>query len=102
MLIEAAKHKYTLTYLQVAQRLELQPPNTIHQAAEWIEAMMRLHAQAGAPQLASLVISKARSGLPAPGFFMLLRELGLYNGSVDGEDARRFHTQEMERCFSAI
>ncbi len=102
LLIEAAKNRKTLTYAQVAQYLELQPPHTIHQAAEWIEAMMRLHAKAGAPQLASLVISKARGGLPAPGFFLLMQELGLYEGSVDGEDARQFHAQEIERCFTAI
>ena len=102
VLIEAAKTRNTLTYAQVAQRLELQPPHTIHQAAEWIEAMMRLHAKAGAPQLASLVISKARGGLPAPGFFLLLHELGLYEGSMDSEDARRFHAQEIERCFTAV
>lgn len=99
LLIDAAKNRSPLTYQQVAQLLELQPPHTIHQAAALIEEMMRNHAKAGAPQLASLVISRARGGLPAPGFFMLLQELGLYDGSVDGEDARRFHSTEMQRCF---
>jgi hypothetical protein len=102
LLIEAARNRSTLTYQQVAQRLELQPPHTIHQAAEWIEALMRIHAHAGAPQLASLVISKSRGGLPALGFFLLIKELGLYDGSVDGEDARQFHAREMQRCFDSI
>ncbi len=102
LLIDAAKNRSQLTYQQVAQLLELQPPHTIHQAAALIEELMRNHAKAGAPQLASLVISRARGGLPAPGFFMLLQELGLYDGSVDGEDARHFHSQEMQRCFSSI
>ncbi|TVQ82243.1 MAG: hypothetical protein EA357_10160 [Micavibrio sp.] len=102
LLIEVAKKRQTLTYRQVAQYLELHPPNTIHQATECIEAMMRLHAQFGTPQLASLVISKIRNGLPAPGFFMLLQEIGLYDGSVDGKDAREFHTREMNRCYNAV
>jgi len=101
LLIEAARNRKPLTYQQVAQLLELQPPHTIHQATEYIEAMMRIHAHAKAPQLASLVISKMRSGLPAPGFFILLQQLGLYDGSVDGEDAKAFHAQEMQRCFNA-
>ena len=101
-LVEAARNRDTLTYQQVAQQLELQPPHTIHQATEYIEAMMRIHAHAEAPQLASLVISKMRGGLPAPGFFILLQQLGLYNGSVDGEDAKAFHAQEMQRCFDAF
>jgi len=101
LLIEAARNRNTLTYQQVAKLLELHPPHTIHQTTEYIEAMMRVHAHAKAPQLASLVISKMRSGLPAPGFFLLLQQLGLYDGSVDGEDARQFHAQEMQRCFNA-
>ena len=63
---------------------------------------MRQQAKTGAPQLASLVISRARGGLPAPGFFILLQELGLYNSSVDGEDARDFHSQEMQRIFASV
>ena len=102
LLIDAAKKQQTLTYRQVAQYLELQPPNTIHQATECIEALMRKHAKSQTPQLASLVISKARNCLPAPGFFMLLHELGLYDGSVDGEDAHAFHRQEMTRCFDFV
>jgi len=102
LLIEAARNRKPLTYQQVAQQLELQPPHTIHQTTECIEAMMRFHSHAKAPQLASLVISRMRNGLPAPGFFMLLQQLGLYDGSVDGEDARAFHAQEMQRCYNAL
>ena len=102
ILLDAARNRHPLTYQQVAQLLELQPPQTIHQATELIELLMRHHAKIGAPQLASLVISRARGGLPAPGFFMLLQELGLYEGSSDGEDAHHFHAQEMQRCFPAV
>ena len=102
ILIEAARNRNPLTYQQVAQLLELRPPNTIHQVTSLIEHLMRHHATIGAPQVASLVISRARDGLPAPGFFLLLQELGLYGGSVDGGDARDFHAQEMRRCFRDV
>jgi hypothetical protein len=102
LLIETAKNGKTVTYSQVAQQLELEPPHTIHQTTELIEMMMQLHIKSGVPILASLVISKIRGGLPAPGFFILLQEFGLYNGSVDGEDARQFHKKEIKRCFDVF
>jgi hypothetical protein len=102
LLIAAARARRLLTYAQVAQALDLKPPHTIHQAAELIEMMMRLHAEAGAPQLASLIVSKARGGMPAPGFFILLAKLGLYDGPPEGEAARLFHASELVRCYEAI
>ncbi len=101
LLLLAARERRVLTYAEVAKALGLTPPHTIHQAALLIEQMMRVHAAAGAPQLASLVISKARGGLPAPGFFALLDELGLYHGPADGPAARAFHAAQTERCFAA-
>ncbi len=97
----AAVAQVTLTYGQIAQMLDLSPPRTIHQTTELLSELMRRHANAGVPQLASLVISRTRGGLPAPGFFVLLGELGIYSGSVDGEDAREFHHAEKQRCYAA-
>jgi hypothetical protein len=102
LLIAAARDRRVLTYAQVAQGLDLKPPLTLHQAAELIEAMMRRHAEAGVPQLASLVVSKARASMPAPGFFMMLGELGLYDGPPEGEAAQRFHARELARCYESI
>lgn len=102
VLIAAARAGSVLTYAEAARSLDLKPPHTIHQAAEVIEAMMRLHAAAGAPQLASLVVSKARGGMPTPGFFLLLAELGLYDGPPDGAEARRFHACELARCYASV
>ena len=90
-----------MTYRDVARRLELPPPGTIHQTTGLIEELMRRHARAGSPQLASLVVGRARGGMPAPGFFLLLGELGLYDGSPDGPDARAFHEALVRRCFDA-
>ncbi|MFN4037845.1 MAG: hypothetical protein ACK4IB_00790 [Erythrobacter sp.] len=101
LLITAARDQRVMTYAEVAKALALPPPYTIHKAAELIEALMRLHAAAGAPQLASLVVSKARSGLPAPGYFVLLQELGLYTGTGDGPEARAYHATAVAACFAA-
>lgn len=102
LLVTAAHEQRVLTYAEVARHLALQPPYTIHQAAELIEELMRRQAAVGAPQLASLVISKTRGGLPAPGFFALLTELGLYDGPPDGPAARTFHSREVGRCHAAL
>lgn len=101
LLIDAAREQRVMTYAEVARRLAIDPPHTIHKTALLIEALMRRHAAAGSPQLASLVISKARGGLPAPGYFALLGELGLYEGGATGAQAAHFHEDELRRCFDA-
>ncbi len=100
ILLRAAIDAEVMTYQALAQRLNLQPPHTIHQTTELLEALMRRHAASASPILASLVISRARNGLPAPGFFLLLNELGLYDGPPHGEAARAFHETEKQKCFA--
>lgn len=101
VLIAAAREGRMMTYAEAARALALPPPHTIHRTAELLEALMRHHAEARAPLLASLVISRARGGLPAPGFFVLAGELGLYSGPVDGAEARAFHAGEVAACLAA-
>ncbi len=101
LLREAARTKSTLSYREIAERLELRPPNTIRQTTELLEALMRLQAETGEPQLASLAVSRTRGGLPGPGFFALLSELGLYAAGATEADARAFHQAEKQRCFDA-
>ncbi len=100
-LIQAARAGQTLTYAELAARLELRPPHTIHRTALLLEDLMRDQAAKGEPQLASIVVSKARAGLPAPGFFILMRELDLYNGPDTGQPARTFVEEERLRCQQA-
>ncbi len=97
-LLEAAQTGKPLTYAELAARLELEPPHTIHQTAMMLEDLMREQARRGEPQLASFVISKARRGLPAPGFFALMRELGLYEGPDSGEEAHELIARERRKC----
>jgi hypothetical protein len=101
VLRQAAKDRRTLTYFEAARALGLSPPNMIEQAVALLEELMRIDAYAGQPQWACLVVGRARAGLPGPGFFMLARDLKLYHGSLDGEDARVFHEAEKQRCFEA-
>jgi len=55
------------------------------------------HARARA-FLENVAISKARGGLPAPGFFDCGRRLGRFAGG--GQDGRTFHTAEPNAIFT--
>lgn len=100
--MSAARAGRTLTYAELAGQLALQPPHTIHRAGLLLEDLMRDQADRGEPQLASFVVSKGRSGLPAPGYFMMMRELGLYAGSDAGPEARSLVESERERCTQLL
>jgi hypothetical protein len=83
------------TYRDAAWALALQPPNTIHRVILALEHTMREDAAAGRPFIAARVISRARAGLPAPGFFALARALGRHCGDDAGASARAFHAAEL-------
>lgn len=102
LLIETARARTTITYQHAAERLALTPPGTIQQLTMLLEALMRQHAASGRPQLAGLVVSRARRGIPAPGYFLLMKELGLYAGSDAEADARAFHLGEVQRCYGSV
>ena len=54
---------------------------------------------AGRPFIAALVLSKARGGLPAIGFFDCARRLGRFAGDPDGVEARSFHATELNAAL---
>lgn len=82
------------TYHALAKTLGLAPPNTIHQLTESLEQLMREDAAIARPFIAALVISKARGGLPAPGFFDCAARLGRFGGDPTGLEASAFHAAE--------
>jgi hypothetical protein len=84
----------TITYGGLARLLELSPPNTIHQITVGLEHLMEEDAEAGRPFIAALVLSKARGGLPAMGFFDCARRLGRFAGDPNSVEARSFHAAE--------
>ncbi|MEH6525364.1 MAG: hypothetical protein V7723_04775, partial [Sneathiella sp.] len=79
------------TYKALADALEVAPPNTIHQITEALEHLMKEDAANKRPFIAAFVISRARSGLPAPGFFDVAQQLGRFDGDPSGPEAAAFH-----------
>ena len=80
-----------VTYAEMADTADIPAPQRIHKLTLWLEATMWQDHAAGQPLRAALVISRNRNGLPAPGFFRLCQELGIYQGGETGADAAQFH-----------
>ena len=95
-----AKRRTTIAYQELAKSLQISPPHTIHQVTEALERLMEEDAAAKCPLIAALAVSRARGGLPAPGFFDCARRFGRFAGDPDGEDARTFHAAELQAVFA--
>ncbi|GAB4176449.1 MAG: hypothetical protein Kow0020_12360 [Wenzhouxiangellaceae bacterium] len=92
----ARDQKRLLTYLELAERLGLEPPYRIHRITRVLELLADEDLAAGRVPLAALVTSKVRSGLPAPGFFEYLAQRG-----VDiSPDPAAFHRRWVDALFS--
>ncbi|EDP62347.1 hypothetical protein BAL199_20038 [alpha proteobacterium BAL199] len=102
ILEHTARQGTTLTYLDLAGAAGIKPPQAIHRTTEALEALMRADHAVGQPLLAAVVVSAKRAGLPAPGFFRLASELGLYFGPDRGPQAALFHAMEVERVRAAL
>ena len=85
-----AKRRTPITYQELAKALQISPPHSIHQVTEALERLMEEDAAADRPFIAALVISKARGGLPAPGFFDCARRLGRFAGIRTARTQGRF------------
>ena len=95
-----AKRRIPISYQELAKALQILPPHSIHQLTEALERLMEEDAAADRPFIAALAISKARGGLPAPGFFGCARRLGRFAGDPDGQDAWSFHAAELNAVFA--
>lgn len=87
-----------ITYQARAKALALAPPNTIHQLTVALEYLIKEDATAGQPLIAALVISKARGGLPAQGFFDCARSVGCFDGDPSGPEIATFYAAEFDRA----
>jgi hypothetical protein len=85
----------TLTYHQAARGIGLAPPSVIHAVTRLLERLMEEDAAEGRPFIAALVVSRARAGLPALGFFETAARLGRFSGDPFGEDAVAYHAAEL-------
>lgn len=83
-----------VTYLAIANALGLSPPNTINQLTVALECLIEEDAAAARPLIAALVVSKARGGLPAPGFFDCARRVGRFDGDPSGPEGAAFYAAE--------
>jgi hypothetical protein len=85
----------TVTYHQAARGVGLRPPHVIHSVSKLLEALMEEDAARGWPFIAALVVSRARDGLPALGFFQTAARLGRFAGDPFGEEAVAYHAAEL-------
>jgi hypothetical protein len=99
-LIHQAKTASPATYGELANRLGLEPPQTIRRIAEALEVLMQEDVAAGRPILSVLCVSKTGTEIPQPGFFRAAQALGVFSGDPTGPEARAFHTRELERVLS--
>jgi hypothetical protein len=94
-----AKRRIPISYQELAKALQILPSHSSHQVTEALERLMEEDAAADRPLIGALAISKARGGLPAPGFFECARRLGRFAGDPDGQDAWSFHAAELNAVF---
>lgn len=99
-LIDQARTGAPTTYKELADRLGLEPPLTIHRLGEALESLMKDDVGANRPMLAALCVSKVRPGIPAHGFFLAAKVLGVFSGDPTGPEARAFHADELQRVLS--
>ena len=95
-----AKLGEPITYRALAKALKLVPPHTIHQVTITLEKLIEEDAESGHPLIASLVISKARGGLPAPGFFNCVERVGLMSPTSTSTEVEDFYNTEFDRAVS--
>ncbi len=96
-LLEQARTGLPVTYKELADRLELPPPHTIQRITDALEQLMEEDVAAGRPLLAAFAVSKAQPGIPARGFFLKARALGVFSGDPAGREAFDFHARELRR-----
>jgi hypothetical protein len=100
LLENVARRQTPITYQELTKALQILPPHSIYRVTEALEHLMEEDAAADRPFIAALAISRARGGLPAPGFFNCARRLGQFVGDPEGQDAWSFHAAELNAVFA--
>ncbi len=96
-----ARKGETISYRQLAELAEIPSPQVIRQLTDLLESIIREdHAAGIKSSVASLAVSQAVPAIPRAGYFILLRELGIYNGAVEGESAEAFHSNCLQQIFT--
>lgn len=95
---DCARAGSPMTYLSLAEALQLDGPHRIHRLTLALEELVREDHLAGRPLLAALAVS--RVGIPGRGFFMLLGALGRYSGAFEGKQAEEHYRQELQDAIA--
>ena len=83
--------RHLITYAELAETAKVPSPHRIHKLTMWLERLIDNEHQSAKPLRAAWVVSSQREQIPAPGFFMKCREIGLYDGPFKGAKAKAFH-----------
>ena len=96
------RNKGQITYNALAATVNMTGPHKIHRLTSWLEQIMAEDHQSGRPFRAAVVISKARGGLPAPGFFDKAKELGMDFETTDRHASFKIYLQKVYASFSEL
>jgi hypothetical protein len=96
ILIDKAARGETITYQAFAKALKLLPPHTIHRATVVLEQLIEEDSRNGHPLIATLVISKARNGLPASGFFDCAIKFRAFRSTLEKPNNTLFYNTEFD------
>ena len=94
-IMAAIRNKEQITYSTLAATANMTGPHKIHRLTLWLEQLMTEDHLNGRPLRAAVVISKARGGLPAPGFFEKAKELGLDFETTDRHASYKIYLQKV-------
>lgn len=98
-LMRLAAERRTASYNELAAMADVPPPHRIHRLTLLLEDLIREDHAAGRPLLAACAVSRARNGVPGPGFFQLLQALGRYRGGDRGDQAAACHRIELQAAW---
>ncbi|WFE74527.1 hypothetical protein [Roseinatronobacter sp. S2] len=97
---DCARQRITLTYGQMAERLEIDGPRRIAKLTSVLETLMEQDAKTLQPLRAALVVGRGTDGLPARGFFQKAQALGLCEYPISPTRAQEFHARQLKDLFA--